>query len=77
MVKHTCCELKLLSILRLNEQKINMKSNLRITNQIFLEEIISIKNVIRCIFIEIVVYKSTFDRFNFDKLLEFEFVNSI
>lgn len=43
----------------------NGKVNLRITNQIFSDEIISTKNATGCIFIEIVFNRCTFDRLNF------------
>ena len=44
----------------------NGKGGLRITNQIFSDEILSIKNATGCIFIEIVFNKCTFDRLNFE-----------
>ena len=44
----------------------NGKGGLRITNQIFSDEILSIKNATGCIFIEIVFDKCTFDRLNFE-----------
>ena len=44
----------------------NGKGGLRITNQIFSDEILSIKNATGCIFIKIVFNKCTFDRLNFE-----------
>ena len=44
----------------------NGKGSLRITNQIFSDEILSTKNATGCIFIEIVFNRCTFDRFNFE-----------
>lgn len=42
------------------------KGGLRITNQTFSDEILSIKNATGCIFIKIVFNNCTFDRLNFD-----------
>jgi uncharacterized protein YjbI with pentapeptide repeats len=46
----------------------NGKGGLRITNQIFSDEILSSKNATGCIFIKIVFNKCTFDRLNFESM---------